>query len=331
MNRFVCTRCGQSMKFDIKTGTLSCDCGCTVSVTEYTRPEFGSTLNTVYISEYSSDNISNNSLNPSDIKESFKHLEKNAMFLSDLKCATDSSNIKIEYLPFSIDKRQVFKTLYKGFFHRLFARGSYKKAFKNDLQKIYYPLWISHTGVFSEFTGVATRSDDSKKGKNNEISYYDIDSCFHTDIRDIKSAASQDIGTETIKTLMSESDTLLHNKDITSKKPDDASFASVNIPLPTDSIIQLSDSLTRSRINNKYSHFTSSHNVNINTDVSIQEVSLLYVPLYKVDDIYINGNSGVCQKTVPVSKAKIVTFSVITSFVLFLIITFIMYFCKITF
>ena len=56
----------------------------TVAVTEYTRPEFGSTLNTVYISEYSSDNISNNSLNPSDIKESFKHLEKNAKFLSDI-------------------------------------------------------------------------------------------------------------------------------------------------------------------------------------------------------------------------------------------------------
>ena len=106
MNRFVCTRCGQSMKFDIKTGTLSCDCGCTVSVTEYTRPEFGSTLNTVYISEYSSDNINNNSLNPSDIKESFKHLEKNAKFLSDLKCATDSSNgrfLKLFIRDFSID------------------------------------------------------------------------------------------------------------------------------------------------------------------------------------------------------------------------------------
>ena len=291
MKEFVCPTCKKTMVLNENDGILSCTQGHTLLVAEYKSPELGSTSNTYYNRDYAVCNIN----------EEAESDEENDIEEADL------GDVKISYIPFQIDEKEAEKKIKKGIFT---GKSS------DSLDRFYVPVWISTIDTGAGVEGIACSYT-----ADNEISYYDVDTKGKLGDCQVMTAACNDISAQTLSLLAPF--TISDSQDIA-----DASIRKLeaNVPFSPDYARKKCEKIARDKASFRLNSFESSHNVKYTVKSSVKESSLLYLPVYNRNGIYINGQSGKVMGKAPVSKIKLAAFSLCSCLILYTIITLILQF-----
>lgn len=327
-----CPECGHIMSFDVPTGMLTCShCSHSTHITHIDLPEYGSYKNSSYVKELAGIKkpAGNDSSNVPDMPHGSHINDGRAPDDTTIKSTLNDVSEISAYIPFEVSKEDALRQLRLWAGRRLFTSGSFNSALKSaDVAMEYYPAFLFDVSAAGELHAVCTKNDDDPASHITRTHYYDV--CRRSDIQHNMILLS---ATDALSDIVL--DDLLPYDYGKLRKYEKGAAPAVHKVTKKSSLLyenvktrltkQMQDALW-----NSLDDYSSKHNAATKFSIYDLDISVILIPVWHLclstknmtSHIYMNGiNKNIFGRR-PLSLFRMISCSVISGLILFLVIMF---------
>ncbi len=322
MLKIKCPVCSHIMDFNTDKGILTCsECNSDISVTKIDMPEYGLYKKSSYINEIAAKNI----------------IQDDSIVTDDIKPDINPEDIYdiSAYIPFETSLDDVVNSLRAWGGKKIFTSTSFNKALnEKNISMDYYPAFLFSISAYGEIHSVCTQNDDDISSHITRTHYYDIYRKSELKNHHVLSSASDSISDMVLEGLLPyDFDKLTaYSQKSSDIKPCDKITKKSSL-LYKNVRNQLTDQIYKT-LWNSLDMYSSKHNSDTSVSIYDLNIKAILIPVWHLSynnrnitkHIYINGTDKTIYGEYPLSPAKVILCSVLSGFILFLIIM-----CIITF